>query len=107
MSLQLVSSQTITAAGNTATLSLDNHAMGTSLNAQVNVTARSGTTPSLTVNVQQSPDGVAWTTTNTFAAITNVGVADMVAEVRGEFARLSWTVSGTTPSFTSTVALWA
>lgn len=107
MSLQLISSQTITAAGNTATLSLDNHAMGTSLLAQVNISARSGTTPSLTVNIQQSPDGSNWTTTHTFAAITNVGVSDLVVDVRGEFARLSWTVSGTTPSFTSAVALWA
>lgn len=107
MSLQLVSSQTITAAGNTAALSLDNHAMGTGLYAQVNITARSGTAPSLTVNIQQSPDGVSWTTTDTFTAITNVGVSDRAVEVRAEHARLSWTVTGTTPSFTSTVALWA
>lgn len=107
MSLQLVSAQAITTAGNTTPLSLDNHAMGTSLLAQVNVTATSGTAPSLTVNVQQSPDGVGWTTTDTFPAITNVGVRNLAVEVRSEFARLSWTVTGTTPSFTTTTALWA
>lgn len=107
MSLQLVAAQTITAAGNSAALSIADHVMGTSLLAQVNVTAASGTTPSLTVNVQQSPDGVTWVTTDTFAAVTAAGVSNLRAEVRGRWARLAWTVSGTTPSFTTTVAPWA
>jgi hypothetical protein len=68
-------------------------------------TAVSGTTPSLTAEVQWSNDGVTFvsaTTADTFAALTAVGSALIVFTVKGRFARLKYTVTGTTPSFTLT-----
>lgn len=69
--------------------------------AKLNVTAASGTAPSLVVTVQDSPDGTSWTTRDTFATKTGTG-----NEVRAlpagldTFQRVSWTITGTTPSFT-------
>lgn len=68
------------------------------------VTAATGTTPSLTVNIQTSFDnGVtdAWRTVASFAAQT---AADTSAHKcfpgLDRWVRASWTVSGTTPSIT-------
>lgn len=72
--------------------------------AKLDVTAASGTTPSLTVTIQDSPDGSAWTTRDTFAAKTTTGT-EIRALPRGldTNVRASWTISGTTPSFTFSV----
>jgi hypothetical protein len=68
------------------------------------VTAASGTTPSLTVNVQTSFDnGVtdAWRTIASFPAQTAAGSsAHQEFGPLDRWVRASWTVSGTTPSFT-------
>lgn len=83
---------------------------------QAEVTAVSGTTPSITFLVEDSIDGVNWNTIATFVAITTVsrlvvqcaisGVAQ-AAGFRWPFnpkrVRVRWTVSGTTPSLTSNV----
>lgn len=68
------------------------------------VTAASGTTPSLTVNIQTSFDNGAtdaWRTIASFAAQT---AADTSAHKSfpglDRWVRASWTVSGTTPSVT-------
>jgi hypothetical protein len=45
---------------------------------------------------------VSATTADTFAALTAVGSALIVFTVKGRFARLKYTVTGTTPSFTLT-----
>lgn len=72
------------------------------------VTAASGTTPSLTVNIQTSFDnGVTdpWRTVASFAAQT---AADTSARKNfvglDRWVRATWTVSGTTPSVTFGVA---
>lgn len=84
---------------------------------QADVTAVSGTTPSITFVVEDSLDGgVTWNTIGTFAAMTTVskqviqitisGVAQ-AAGFRWPFnpkrVRVRWTVSGTTPSLTCRV----
>lgn len=83
---------------------------------QSDVTVVSGTTPSMTVLVQDSLDGVTWNTVGTFAAQTAAsklviqiaisGVAQ-AAGFRWPFnprrMRLLWTITGTTPSFTFSV----
>jgi hypothetical protein len=69
----------------------------------VSVTAVSGTTPSATFSVQWSNDGTIWAdaeTPDAFTALTATGVKAKTFQVKGEFARLVWTISGTTPSFT-------
>lgn len=71
---------------------------------QVNVTAASGTTPSMTLTVQWSNDGTTWGsadgTPDTMTAITAATVVSKSFPVRGGFMRLSWAITGTTPSFT-------
>lgn len=67
------------------------------------VTAASGTTPSLTVNVQTSSDGGvtdSWRTAGTFGAVTATGTVHIDCNI-DRFVRLQWGApSGTTPSFT-------
>lgn len=68
------------------------------------VTAVSGTTPSLTAVYQTSPDdGVTWFDNASSTAITAASnVMIKLSGTVGERARLNYTVSGTTPSFTIT-----
>lgn len=69
----------------------------------VNVTAVSGTSPSCTFTVEWSNDGTTWAqadTADTFTAITATGTKVKQFTVKGLYARLVWTISGTTPSFT-------
>lgn len=74
------------------------------LRAQLDVTAVSGVTPSLTVKLQDSLDGVNWNDLGPFAAKTAVGreVID-IATPHGSLLRATWTITGTTPSFTFAV----
>lgn len=72
-----------------------------SLRLQLNVTAASGTSPTLNVLVEDSVDGTNWNTIGTFAQKT--AVSREVINVTTPFARrlrVSWTIAGTTPSFT-------
>jgi hypothetical protein len=71
------------------------------LRVQLNVTAASGTTPNLVVLVEDTLDGTTWNTVGTFAAKTAAGRE--VINVTSPFSdriRVSWTITGTTPSFT-------
>lgn len=113
-SLNLDTSSAKTATGNGAT--------GTNHNFRgaeifVNVTAVSGTTPTLTVRLQESYDGTNFrdvdTTNLQTASITATGIAKLVVypgiataanaslnSVLPRTFRLAWTIGGTTPSFT-------
>lgn len=64
------------------------------------VTAASGTTPSLTVIVEHSPDNATWATHTTFTAATAANTERKVLSGLDRYVRARWTVSGTTPSFT-------
>lgn len=69
----------------------------------VNVTAVSGTTPNCTFTVEWSNDGTSWAqadSADTFTAITATGNKVKTFAVKGVMARLVWTITGTTPSFT-------
>lgn len=68
----------------------------------VHVTAASGTSPTLTVSVQESADGVTWTAVpgGAAAALTAAGSATANVAVTQAFARVSAVIGGTTPSFT-------
>jgi hypothetical protein len=74
----------------------------TQIRAQLNApNAPTGTTPSLTVLLEDSLDGTTWNTIGTFTAVTAIN--RQVINVTTPFSdqvRASWTVSGTTPSFT-------
>lgn len=100
----LLASTALTATGTTS--AMDVGGAGT-LRAQVQVSAVSGTTPSLTVTVQTSHDAGAtdaWRTAGAaFSAITSVANSPWQCFVVDRYVRLSYTVSGTTPSLTTTV----
>jgi hypothetical protein len=98
----LVPSQTVTAT--TTHQAASDLAHASSLRVQLNVTAASGTTPTLDVVLEDSLDGQNWNTVGTFAQKT--GVAREVINVTTPFAnrvRARATVAGTTPSFTYAV----
>jgi hypothetical protein len=80
------------------------------LSVLLNCTAASGTTPSLTVEVQWSHDGTNFAsaaTPDTFTAITVAGKVVKSFQVKGRFARLAYVITGTTPSFTLTASGYA
>lgn len=69
----------------------------------LDVTAVSGTSPSMTVNVEWSVDGSTWyvgDTADNFTAITAAKKTSKIFVAKGLYARLNCTVTGTTPSFT-------
>lgn len=68
------------------------------------VTASSGTTPTLDVRVETGPDNSTWTTVGSFTQAT--GVTSQTKSFAGldRYARVAWTVGGTTPSFTFSVS---
>lgn len=73
------------------------------LSVLLDVTAVSGTSPSMTVNVEWSHDGVTWFAADpvdAFTAITAAGKKVKQFAVKGLYGRLNCTISGTTPSFT-------
>lgn len=78
------------------------------LRAQLNVTAASGTTPSVTVLIEDTVDGTNWNTIGTFAAKTTTGreVINVTAPFT-DVIRASWTITGTTPSFTFDVVVYS
>jgi hypothetical protein len=79
------------------------------LRAQLNVSAASGTTPTLNVLIEDSVDGGAtWNTVGTFAQKTAISreVVNVVAPFT-DLLRVSWTIGGTTPSFTFEVRIYS
>lgn len=78
------------------------------LRAQVDVTAVSGTTPSLTVLLEDTIDGTNYYTIGTFAAKTAVGrEAISITTPFTDTVRASWAITGTTPSFTFSVSVYS
>ena len=75
--------------------------------AYLQVTAAAGTTPSITVKVQHSSDNVAWTDLITFDAVTAANKAQRkaVTGTVNRYVRVTWTITGTSPSFTFAVAV--
>lgn len=103
--ISLVDLAAVTATGNGATQ--DNAASSANgFFAHLHITAVSGTTPSLTAVVQHSSNGSTWTTLGSFTAATAIG-SQLISGTGtvNRYTRISWTVSGTTPSFTAQVSL--
>lgn len=98
----VINAQVITATGTSGTL----NASGSNLDVLVNVSAVSGTTPSATFSVQWSMDGTTWAAASPADSFTAITAAIQVVQrftSKAPYWRLAWTVSGTTPSFTTTV----
>lgn len=72
----------------------------------LNITAASGTTPTLDIAVQWSADGTTFgaaQAADTFTQATAISAAAKYFTPKAAFYRIAWTIGGTTPSFTFTV----
>lgn len=104
--LTIVPSAAQTASGNQAT-PLDVSQMS-ELAVFLVVGAASGTSPSLTVTIQDSPDGTNWADAYSFPAVASApsvlraGWQDLKMSL-GRYLRAKWQISGTSPSFTFSV----
>lgn len=99
-----VASGTFTISGDTGLLT--GYGGAATIRAALVVTAAAGTTPSLTVVIEDTLDGTNWFQVGAFAAKT--AAATEAINVTTPFAdriRVRWTITGTTPSFTFTVIL--
>lgn len=100
----VLASGALTASGQSS--AIDVGGAGT-LRAQVQVSAVSGTSPSVTVTIQTSHDAGAtdaWRTAGSaYSAITAVANSPWQCFAVDRYVRVSYTVSGTTPSLTTTV----
>ncbi len=79
------------------------------LRAQIVVTAKEGTSPTLDVLIEDTLDGTNWNTIGTFAQLTDTGQeAINITAPFSENIRVSWTIGGTaTPKFTFEVIVHA
>ena len=67
----------------------------------LNVTAVSGTTPTLDVSLDYSPDGTNWFPSGiVFTQITADAMQLKTITTFGRFVRINYVIGGTTPSFT-------
>lgn len=76
----------------------------------VNVSAVSGTTPTLDLAVQWSHDGTTWFAADvpdTFVQVTAAKQTSKTFVIKGPRYRFSWTIGGTTPSFTFDVSAFS
>lgn len=75
--------------------------------ATLHVTAVSGTTPSATVVIEHSTDNSTWVTLGSFTAATSANTAQSITGTGAvyRYARAQWTITGTTPSLTFSVAV--
>src|SRR5436305_3282050 len=101
--------QTAQTASGTQSVPLDVSLM-TEMTAFLIVNSASGTSPSLSVTLQDSPDGVHWSNVYSFPAVTagntvlRAGWQDFRYSL-GRYLQAAWTITGTTPSFTFSVSV--
>lgn len=95
-----------TASGDTGIL--DGYGPVSTLRLQLNVTAASGTSPTLNVVVEDTLDGTNWNQVGVFAQ--RVAAGREVINITSPFSdrlRVRWTIGGTTPSFTFSVSMFS
>lgn len=100
----ILASAALTASGQSAAVDVGGAGV---LRAKVQVTAVAGTTPSITPTIQTSHDaGVTdpWRTAGAaYTALTAVGSSPYQSFAVDRYIRVSYVISGTTPSLTTTV----
>ena len=104
----LLVNSVVTASTNSPVLTLTN--LTPTILAYLNVTAASGTSPTLTVAFQDSPDGINWypIPSGAFSAVTAAGLSRLVVPAGtavGSYLRAVLTAGGTTPSFTTSLTI--
>ena len=109
----LLSAQALTASGQEAVGHIPGapeDAGSDSVSVQIVVSAATGTTPSATFSLQWSNDGVTYSPASpadAFAAITAAGSVVQRFAVKGQYFKIAWTVTGTTPSLTTTATAYS
>lgn len=103
----IVASSARGASGNSGAMSVDQ--LGSVVALLINVTAQSGTTPTVLFTVEWSHDGsvfaVVDTTADSFASIGAVTpTVTKSFTLRAPFYRVVWTIAGGTPSYTFSVS---
>lgn len=103
----VVSSAARTTTGQSSAITLQS--ASSKLNVQLDVTAQSGTTPTLDVTVEWSPDGgTTWAKgdgPDAFTQITTtIGTKIKQFLIKAPVYRIVWTIAGTTPSYTFSVS---
>lgn len=100
----IIAAQVIVATGNEAG---GHSVVGDSLSVQVNASVVTGTTPSATFSLLWSEDGVTYSPASpadVFTALTAAGSIVQRFTAKGAYFKVAWIVSGTTPSFTTTIS---
>ena len=99
----LVASGAKTASGQTSALT--GYGVVNTMRLQLAATAVSGTTPTLTVVVEDTLDGgTNWNQVGTFTQVTATGAQVInISQPFSDTIRVRWTIGGTTPSFTFSV----
>ena len=101
--LTLIPSAARTTSGSAAATVDD---LGDTVSVWVSVTAVSGTTPTLDISVEWSPDGTTWAASEPADSFTQITAAKNVVKSftdKAKFYRVVWTIAGTTPSFTFSI----
>lgn len=98
--LTAIASAARTASGNSGALDATAFSV---ISLLLDVTAASGTTPTLNVTVEESDDGTTWRTVGTFAQKTAVSNERKSFAIAADYYRVSYVIAGTTPSFTFSV----
>lgn len=93
----ILASAARTTSSNTPTFTIPR---GANIRLLLAVTAVSGTSPSLTVSLQGQTEPGNWVDLTSIAAFTAVGNATALIQVAPRNCRITWTITGTTPSFT-------
>lgn len=78
-----------------------------SLNATLDVTAASGTSPTLDLTLETTADGTNYYTAGSFPQQTTTATVARVIGDLGATSRWKWTIGGGTPSFTFSVDVTA
>lgn len=103
--VNLVGSATtvVTQTATTTSATMDLASYGTA-RMDLHVTAATGTTPSMTVVINHSPDGTNWTALGSFTAATTATDQHKVFAGCDRYLQAVATITGTTPSFTYSVS---
>lgn len=101
----LVASSARTATGNSGAIAVGSGAANLEL--ELEVSAVSGTSPTMTLSIQWSDDGTNFGSNDGsadgFAQVTATGNVVKSIPVRAPYMQLTWTIGGTSPSFTFSV----
>ncbi|SRR5579871_2833159 len=105
----ILTSQTGATASGTSSVPLNVSQM-TEIACFLKVSSVAGTSPSITVTLQDSADGINWANAYTFPAVTSGSTVlraswANLGQCIGHYLQASWTITGTSPSISFSVSV--